>query len=184
MYDNIKHKIKLVGDESKLEYNWKSRYKGVVRALVHHSNTVSRTGIVKFDHGDGIMLNHQQYQVFEQIIEHKDDLVTMTEYAEILSVSKSLVSQTAKILLKEGLIRRFRLNDNKKSVILRPTERGEIYYKNYIDNRAKNMFDSFFEALSPFTDEQLDLIEKAILILDKGLNKDNDYVLSPIDNQK
>ncbi len=160
---------------------WMSRYSGVTMALIHHTNIVCRTMSFKIDRGDGIFLSHQQTQILELIIDHRDDTLTMSDFARILGLSKSMVSQSAKLLEQYGLVERFRLNDNKKSVILRPTEKGVKLFDNYINSNSSPLFKKYFAKLSALTDEQLKIVEDAIYALDSELEDNTEIILNKIE---
>ena len=161
---------------------WMSRYAGVTMALIHHTNVVSRTMSFKIDHGDGILLSHQQTQILDLIIVYGDRNLTITEYARILGLSKSMVSQSAKDLQNKGLVERYRLGDNRKSVILRPTEKGIKVFNNYIASNTSHLFEKFFSKLSELSDEQLKIVEDAIYALDAELEEDTEIILTPVEN--
>ena len=92
-----------------------------------------------------------------------------------------MVSQSAKRLEQYGLVERFRLNDNKKSVILRPTEKGQKLFDNYINETSSPLFDKYFSKLSALTDEQLRIVEEALYALDSDLEDSSVKVLSRIE---
>ena len=160
---------------------WSSRYAGVTMALLHHTNFVCRTMSFKIDRGEGIFLSHQQTQILELVIEYRHENLTMSDFARILGLSKSMMSQSSKLLEKNGLVERYHLNDNRKAIILKPTEKGVKLFNNYIESTSSRMFEPLFSKLSALTDEQLKIVEEAIYELDSHLENTTEEVLSKVE---
>ncbi len=150
-------------------------------ALLHHTNVVSRTMSFKIDRGEGIFLSHQQTQILELIIEYRNENLSMSDFAKMLGLSRSMVTQASKLLVKYGLVERYRSSDNLKTVILRPTEKGVKLFDNYISSTSSQLFKNYFSKLSALTDEQLKIVEEAIYALDSELEEDNEKILSKIE---
>ena len=109
---------------------WMGRYRPLVAELVRHTNIVQRALGIKSEIGEGISLSVQEWQVFEYIIEHADDDAHMNLISDRLGIPQSSFSKMIKTLCGCGLVDKYQMINNKKNIILRPSERGrEIYEK-------------------------------------------------------
>lgn len=160
-----------------MQLEWQGRYRRLVAALTKHTNVVSRALIMRRDMGDGTMLSSQEFQILENIIEHENETRIMLDIAQSCGIAQSSVTKATKQLFSYGLIARFRIDGNKKSVILRPTEKGKAFYDNFRDNEAIDIFSDFFKQLEPLSDEQLLLVCKALEDFNNKLTGDNEIKL-------
>ena len=103
---------------------WMGRYRPLVAALVLHSNIVNRAANERMEIGCGIRLTPQEWQTLEFIVEHDDSFLSMIEIARQLGIPQSSFSRIQKKLCSMGLLERFQMQDNKKNVILKPTEQA------------------------------------------------------------
>ena len=165
-----------------MELTWLGRYRGIVAALVHHSNSVNRALTERRDYGGGVSISTQEFQILEALIEHEDKNYIMADLAARLAIPQSTMTKAAQQLTACGLVERYRLADNKKSVILKPSEKGRALYNNYCEAEARQLFADFFAKLDTLTDEQLDTVTDAIMTLDKTLSQDSDKQLIKIED--
>ncbi len=100
---------------------WMGRYRPLVAALVQHVNSVSKNGVALFVYED-IYLTPNEWQVLEYIVEHREDDEHMTNMISSLAIPQSSFSRIQKKLCSMGLIERYQMTDNKKNIILKPTE--------------------------------------------------------------
>lgn len=140
------------------------RYRELVRAFVSYSNATNR-GVIE-SHRDGAFnFTQHEYQILEYICEFEDDNRIMTDISRDLGISQSNVTKATKNLLAAGMIERYRLGNNRKSIVLRPTEQGKQAYIESYSKQISPVFDRFFACLEEFSDEQLKTIERAVRIL-------------------
>ena len=152
-----------------MESDWMGRYREIVAAVVLHGNVVIRTQADVADIGDGILLRHQQWQILEYIVENRDKIFSMNDISYRLNIPQSTFSKTVKLLCEHGLVEKYQAVNNRKNIILRPTDRGRELYTENSEKRVKQTFEGFFEALSGVSDEDLHAVAKAIETLDNAM---------------
>ena len=152
-----------------MESEWMGRYREIVAAVVLHGNVAMRTQADTMDIGEGIRLKHQQWQILEYIVENRNEIFSMIDISYRLNIPQSTFSRTVSLLYDYGLVEKFQAVNNRKNIILRPTEIGLQIYKNNVENRVKPLFINFFDALKNVSDEDLHAVAKAIEILDNEM---------------
>lgn len=148
---------------------WMGRYREILAALVLHGNVVMRSYTATIDIGEGILLNQQQWQILEYIVEHRDKLFNMIDISYRLNIPQSTFSKTVKILCDNGLVEKYQAVNNRKNIILRPTEKGLHCYESKAAKNAESTLKGFFDALKDVSDEDLHAVAKAIEALDNDL---------------
>ena len=127
--------------------------------------------------GDGTMLSSQEFQVLENLVSHEEETRIMLDIARSCGIPQSSMTKATKQLLNYGLIARYRIDGNKKSVVLRPTQKGKAFYNNFRDSEAITIFTDFFQQLEPLSDEQLLLVCTALENFNNKLQGDNERKL-------
>jgi len=150
-----------------MELEWKERYQEIIVALVRHGNTVSRTLSDTMDCGNGLLLHYQQFQVLEYIIENRQSIFSMNDASSQLSIPQSTFSKTVKQLVEAGLVEKYQAVNNRKNIILRPTEKAIGVYSDFAQKHAKQIWQPFFDALKDVDDEDLHAVVQAIDVLDR-----------------
>lgn len=140
---------------------WMGRYRSLVAALVHHVNCVSKPGPPQFIYED-IYLTPNEWQVLEYIVEHREDDQHMINMSEALAIPQSSFSKMIHKLCRDGLIERYRSADNKKNIILKPTEFAMKAYEFHTAELYQKMFKPFFDQLECFSDEDLEHFTHAL----------------------
>lgn len=149
---------------------WMGRYRPLVAALVQHTNIVQRTMSAKTDIVDGIRLTPQEWQVFEYIIEHLNDDAHMNLISERLGIPQSSFSKMVKVLCGYGLIDKYQMTNNRKNIILRPSDYGlEVYARNS-SSVMDSTFADFFSQLDPLGDEDIALFTQALEKLSENVS--------------
>ena len=152
-----------------MESEWMGRYREIVAAVVRHGNVVLRNQSNSHDIGDGIVLKQQQWQILEYIVEHRDKRFSMNDISYQLNIPQSTFSRTVKMLCEEGLVEKYQMVNNRKNIILKPTEKGTELYRRHAENSVEPLFRDFFESLKDVSDEDLHRVAVAIEKLDNSL---------------
>lgn len=155
-----------------MELTWFGRYRDIIAALVYHTNCVNRTSNVRENIGDGVMLTVQEWQTLESIIEHDDKSLIMSDISKLLGLPLSTLSKVTKQLLSQGLVERYRIDGNRKNIILRPSKKGYLLYHSHCEAVTRPLFQNFFNKLEPLSDEQLKIISDAIIALNAEMDED------------
>ena len=153
---------------------WMGRYRPLVAEIVRHSNITQRLSAARFPVADGINLNAQEWQVFEYILEHTDDDAYMNMISDRLGIAQSTFSKIVKALCGFGLVNKYQTTRNRKNILLRPSEKGVEVYRDYSTNLNWNTFEGFFDALEPFSDEQIRALVGAVQQLNDRLSNPNE----------
>lgn len=144
-----------------MKLEWMGRYRSLVYELIYYANTSNRSGGLS-EPIDGICLNQLEYQTLEDICEHEDDDHIMSDVARDLGIVQSSVTKATRRLLEFGLIAKFRFKNDKKRIILKPTELGKKVYTGIYKSSVEPVFRPFFEILEDFSDEELKKFEDAV----------------------
>ena len=152
-----------------MEFNWMGRYQEIIDALVLHGNVVLRTQATTSEIGEGILLKPQQWQILEYIVRNCDKTFSMIDISYRLNIPQSTFSKTVKLLYEYGLVEKYQTVNNRKNIILRPTEKGLQVYRQHAEYHVKPYFESFIDALRDVADEDLHAVAKAIEALDNEM---------------
>lgn len=152
-----------------MKSDWMGRYQEITYALILHGNVIARTQTVVFDIGEGIVLNSQQWQILEYIVCNRDKTFSMNDISYRLNIPQSTLSKTVKMLCKYGLVDKYQAVNNRKNIILRPSEHGLHIYTTHSINSVRPVFESFFNILKSVSDEDLHTVAKAIETLDNEI---------------
>ena len=131
------------------------RYRPLVRALVQHTNTVSRTATKRREMAPGIEISSQEWQLLEYVIEHEDNIDNMNRVAEGLGIPQSCISKDTKHLCQIGLLERYKEKDNKKNIILKASQKGRAFYNDFSGRIMSKSFEVLFRELEGLSDEAL-----------------------------
>ena len=93
----------------------------------------------------------------------------MIDISYHLNIPQSTFSKTVKLLHGCGLVEKYQAVNNRKNIILRPTEKGLRLYQSISQKEAMGILQGFFDALKNVTDEDLHAMAKAIEALDNEL---------------
>lgn len=148
------------------------RYRSLVAALVQHGNLASKNVGKRADVGDGIMLSAQEWQIFEHILEYHEETFNMVTMSNRLGVPQSSFSRAVKVLCSAGLVDKYQAVNNRKNIILKPTEYGCRLYEQNAAKLLKEQFQPFFEMLESISDKDLTTVIKAIEYLNVSMDPD------------
>ena len=143
--------------------------------LSKYVNIFSNFGDKNFAHKLGLRLTSQQFQILECVVEYEDENKNMVFMGNKLGLKKSTFSKLIKVLVNYGLVERYRQNDNRKDIILKPSEKGRIYYQERSKIFLESAWKEAFAVLDKLSDESLaiivDFMTKIIDDLDPKNNK-------------
>ena len=111
-----------------MELNWMGRYRELVRDLVYYSNSSNRNLFTANRNRGDEELSMHEYQILEYICEFENDKRIMADISRDTGIAQSIITKATKKLIALGLVERYRLGSNRKSIILRPTQAGKDRY--------------------------------------------------------
>ena len=138
---------------------WMGRNRKVIKLLMKYMNIFSHYD-KKIPSNSNISLNAQQWQTLECIIEFEDENRNMFFMANQIGVPKSTFSKNVKLLVDFGLVDRYRQSDNRKDIILKPSDKGRKYYKTHSEIVFKKGWKIPFSVLDKLSDENMTVIEE------------------------
>ena len=152
-----------------MKLEWMGRYRDLVSALVMHGNVATRAQDLTAEVADGIRLKSQQWEVLEYIAEHPDETLSMVEISYRLCIPTSTFSKTVKLLCSYGLVEKYQTVNNRKNIILRPTDYGRTVYESFSKARVLPDLQGFFDELKDVSDSDLAAFVRAIEALDNAI---------------
>jgi len=134
------------------------RYREFIGLLMKYVNLFSHFGSKVVTDKSGIKLNSQQWQTLECIVEYEDENKNMVFMANKTGLKKSTFSKFIKVLVKYGLVERYQRTGNRKDIILKPSEKGRIFYKERSQIILETAWHEAFTVLDKLSDENLAII--------------------------
>jgi len=151
------------------------RYREFVGLLCKYVNIFANLGNKAFTDKLGFRLTSLQFQTLECILEYEDENKNMMFMANKIGLKKSTFSKFVKMLVNYGLVERFQQKGNRKDIILKPSEKGRVYYKARSEILLESAWKGPFTVLDKLSDENLaiivDFMKKTIYDLDPKNNK-------------
>lgn len=148
-----------------MELSWMGRYRELVRALVYYSNSSNRNLFTSSRKRGAGELNMHEYQILEYICEFENDKRIMADISRDTGIAQSIITKATKTLISLGLVERYRLGSNRKSIVLRPTQAGRDKYSAIASQDVSPAFTAFFRALDGFSQEELARFGAAVRML-------------------
>lgn len=148
---------------------WMGRYRPLVAALVKHGNVAVNGLKHRSEPIPGVRLTATEWQVLETVIEHELQVTNMNRLAERIGIPQSTFSKTVSYLCGQGLVEKYQTANNKKNVILQPTELAREVYSVHSGFLKEKVFERFFCALENIDDAALDVMTKAVEYLNGGM---------------
>ena len=102
--------------------NKQSRYASLAKAIMKHAIIVNSglNEIIELEGGHKITL--QEWLVAETVVEQRDEYNNMVELSRKIGIPPSSFFRIISHLQKAGLVDKYHIQGNKKSVVLRPTK--------------------------------------------------------------
>lgn len=152
-----------------MESEWMGRYRRLVGALVRHANITAKNQQNKENVSETLMLNAVEWQVLEAIVEHRFESSSMILISESIGVPQSTFSKITKSLCDKGYVEKYQAVNNKKNIILKPSESALKMYEEYSQTLRTTVFREFFRILDPLDDAAVETVTQAIEALNETL---------------
>jgi len=158
-----------------MKLEWMGRYREFIGLLSKYVNIFSNFGNKVVVDKLGLRLTSVQWQTLECVIEYEDENKNMVFMANKIGIKKSSFSKFIKVLVNYGLVERYQQKGNRKDIILKPSEKGRIYYKTRSQIILESAWKEPFSVLDKLSDENLsiivDFMKRVIDDLDPKNNK-------------
>ena len=149
---------------------WMGRYRPLVAQLVRHGNLAVKALKHRDALAPGVLLSSTEWQVLETVIEHELQVTNMNRLAEGIGIPQSTFSKTVTYLCGQGLVEKYQTANNKKNVILRPTELALKVYESQSRVLEEHVFAPFFRELEDVGDRELEAMTRALERLNCGMD--------------
>jgi len=131
------------------------RMQDMVLAIVDLINAGHKDGV---DYGTGDRLSPVEAHTIQAVGDNQG--LNLTALAGTMNVTKATMSERAKKLARQGLLRKSKALDNRKEILITLTEQGRIVHKGHEEMHRK-MFRFFASHYRDQTEEQLELFNRA-----------------------
>lgn len=157
-----------------MQLEWLGKYRLLVEKIIKYGNIYSRTYRKNHLYGTDRVFSAAELQTLEYILENENEHQNMAEIASRLGVSRSTLSKNVKMMLDKGLLEKYHTYDNRKDIIIKPSEEGRHVYEQYCIFAQKDFFDKMFEILEDVPDEHIEKFMKVIDLLADNLIEDKE----------
>ena len=117
------------GISMKLE--WMGQHRAAVEALIRCGNSYAQGLNLRGLMTDKVDISAAELQVMEYILENEERRENMSQVAARLDISQSSFSKLVSELVRLGLLEKFRTANNRKNVIIQPTDFAREVYRQY-----------------------------------------------------
>lgn len=126
---------------------WLGKYESFVEKLVQFSNVCSQIAGKQVYFGGAARFTPVQIQILEYLLKNGQEHRKMADIAAVLGISPSALSKNVAQLLESGVVEKYHRNDNRKDIILLPTEKGKAAYEEYVTDIFQFEFQKVFQML-------------------------------------
>ena len=150
----------------KANYN---RYRQLVKAIIKHTNIVSSSMNDPILIGDNAVITLQEWLVVEIVVEQREEYKSMVQLSREAGIPTSTFSRMVDHLHKVGLVEKYRVQGNKKIIVLRPTELALRLYEERTSGIGTEIWGEFYNELEWLSDDGIEAITNAINRLNERL---------------
>ena len=148
-----------------MELSWMGESRELVRALIYYANMTTRNLSATFAPAHGLELTRCEYQILEYILEFEDETRIMSDISRDLGYVPSVVSKSIGHLIHMGLVEKYRIKGNKKSIVVKPTELGRQIYLELVARDIEPVFRAFIDYIKNLPEGSADRFTEAIRCL-------------------
>ena len=146
-----------------------NRYTPLVKEIIRHCNIVSNGMNDNVVLRDNIVITVQEWIVTELIVEQREEYNSMVELSRMIGIPPSSFFRIVSHLQKTGLVEKYRVQGNKKNIILRPTDLALSIYEERTPAMRNALWGDFYKELDQFSDSDIMKITNAFSKLDSKL---------------
>lgn len=142
-----------------------SRYYPLIQAIVKHANIASSGMADMISLGDGLCIPAQEWMVVEMVVELREEYRSMVELSRMLGSPPSTFFRMVTHLQKAGLVDKYHIRSNRKSIVLRPTELAIRIYEDHAAEFKSIIWKDFCRELEGVSDNDIVQFTQAIIKL-------------------
>lgn len=102
-----------------MKLEWMGEYRDFVEKMIKYGNAYATRCQKEHYFGSEILFSPSQLQTMEYILESEDQHQSMVEIAARLGVSPATFSRNVKRMVEKGLLEKYHLEGNRKTVIVK-----------------------------------------------------------------
>ena len=149
--------------------NTNNRYALLVKAIIKHSLIVSSGLNEKIPLKGGSEITMMEWLAVETVVENRDEYNSMVELSRRIGIPPSSFFRIVHHLQKTGLVEKYRVQGNKKNIILRPTALALSIYEERTPDLRNSLWGDFYKELDQFSDSDIRKIVNAFSKLNSRL---------------
>ena len=146
-----------------MKLEWMGEYRNLVEKMIKYGNSYAAHWQKERYYGSEILFSASQLQTMEYILESEDKHQSMAEIAARLGVPPSTFSKNVKRMVEKGLLEKYHLEGNRKTVIVKVSPLGRKTYETYsrfiLKYRFQHLFDMIDEIPPEWREKMADLVE-------------------------
>ena len=147
-----------------MKLEWMGKYRRLVEMIIRCCNRYSQGYTKEYHYNFPVAFSPAQLQVMEYILENEEENQPMGEIAGRLGISQSAFSKNVKKMVEKGLLERYHMEGNKRTIIIKVSDLGREAYRCYSETIYEGLFRSVFEALDEIPDEYIERFTQAMEI--------------------
>ena len=121
-----------------MKLEWMGQHRSAVEALIRCGNSYAQGVNLRGLMTDKVDISAAELQVMEYILENEERRENMSQVAARLDISQSSFSKLVSELVRLGLLEKFRTANNRKNVIIQPTDFAREVYRQYAIDAKRN----------------------------------------------
>ena len=138
-----------------------NRYTPLIKSIMRHTNIVNSVMNNSITLRNDVVLPVQEWMVVELIVEQQEEYNSMVELSRMIGLPPSTFFRKVSHLQKIHLVDKYRVQGNKKNIILRPTELARSIYEEQTPILRNGVWDAFYKELEPLSDSDINIITNA-----------------------
>ena len=146
-----------------MELVWMGKYRNIVEKCIRYGNVYASAYKKEYHVDSDLSFTPAQVQVLEYILENEEKNESMGQIAARLGISQSAFSKNVQKMTEKGLLEKYHFENNRKTVIVKPTEKGRKAYEHYSEYIYRQIFQKMFTELDAIPFEY---VERFAHILD------------------
>ncbi len=149
--------------------NLLEKHQELLEVIIRSYNEYAHLHSRQLSYGTNKTFSLSQIQVIETVLRGKEN--NMKALATDLGITKGSLTKTIKKLESQGLVKRYKLPENKKEVYVEVTSQGEDLYGQYVGFIYQHLFQKVYSKFDEFSDDNLNKVKEAFMVANRFMEK-------------
>lgn len=154
-----------------MELEWMGKYRNIVEKCIRYGNAYAQSYKTEQFYDFDIPFSPAQLQVLEYILENEEKNEPLGAVAKRLGISQSAFSKNVQKMVDKGLLEKYHLPDNRKTVLIRSTDLGREAYGHYAAFIFEHCFKQLFEIMDTIP---MEYVERFAYLMDVAAGPQTD----------